>query len=226
MSGSDAAQDRAPSWRGVGRRWIAFPALAAAVLATADVTSLSFSTRDLQPDGSSTGTVTATANLRGTVMVKLASSKPSVAIVPSSVSVGRTGRATFRVSAVPGAAGCTFISARTGTTPARSELLFVHAPFAPEAPLRLTLSPSSVVGSATATGIVTLDRLAGENHVVTLASDNPAVTVPASVEIPLGRTSATFPVSTGPVSPSTCAVITATFGTTARALLKVFSIGG
>ncbi|HEX3303741.1 MAG TPA: hypothetical protein VHR64_12725, partial [Thermomicrobiales bacterium] len=75
----------------------------------------------------------------------------------------------------------------------------------------LTLSSTSVVGGKTSTATVRLDSAAlGGDLVIALSSSNPsAATVPGSVTIPGGSSSATFTVTTVPVSASTAVVITA-----------------
>ena len=93
------------------------------------------------------------------------------------------------------------------------------APPPPPPPSTSTLSsvainPSDVVGGDPATGTVTLTAAAPAGGVrVDLANDNPtAVTVPPSVIVPAGSTSATFPVSTNSVSNSQSATIVGTIG--------------
>jgi uncharacterized delta-60 repeat protein len=73
------------------------------------------------------------------------------------------------------------------------------------------LNPPSIQGGMTATGTVMLTSPAPAGGVVVkLESSNPAVaTVPASVTIPAGATSATFPVTTRAVTTQTTVRITA-----------------
>jgi len=59
---------------------------------------------------------------------------------------------------------------------------------------------------------VTLAAATPEAAVVSLSDNSSAVTVPASVTIPIGATSANFTVTTTSVTASTSAVITATYG--------------
>ena len=74
----------------------------------------------------------------------------------------------------------------------------------------LTLSPASVTGGSPATGTVTLDGLAPlGGALVTLSSSDPAVTVPASVTIPLGASRATFPPTTRAVALATAVAVSA-----------------
>lgn len=88
----------------------------------------------------------------------------------------------------------------------------------------LSLSASQVTGGAAVTGTVTLSAAAGASGtVVSLSSSAPAVAaVPASVTVPAGQTSATFPITTGAVAASTTAAIQATLdGKTLSASLTV-----
>jgi hypothetical protein len=208
------------------RMAIVIPALTAISLVTADVSSLTLSSTDVASGGLVTGTVTVSGRISGTARVSLASSNAAVAKVPATVSVGRLGRATFSVATAVGAAGCSHISARLGTTPSKSQLLFVQAPST--SGMGVGLNPSSVVGSQPATGRVFVGN-AGSNMTVQLSSSNPSVTVPATVQLIAEEVgfAASFPITTQVVAPSTCSVITATHdGKQARKLLKVFTISG
>ena len=101
------------------------------------------------------------------------------------------------------------------------------ANFVADAPkLTVTVSPPTVVGGTKSTGKVTLTAPApAGGAVVTLASDTPAATVPASLKVGAGATSKTFTVGTTPVAASTAATISASYsGTTAAATLTVTSV--
>src|SRR5918995_2000472 len=78
----------------------------------------------------------------------------------------------------------------------------------------LTVSPTDVVGPEQATGTVTLSSAAPSGgFTVDLTSDNTAAaTVPPSVTVPAGSTSATFTVSTKEVTNAQSAVIIGTVG--------------
>ncbi|GIV09313.1 MAG: hypothetical protein KatS3mg019_1404 [Fimbriimonadales bacterium] len=75
----------------------------------------------------------------------------------------------------------------------------------------LTLNPTSVVGGNSVTGTVTLTAAApAGGFVVNLSSSNTSIaSVPSSVTVPAGATSANFTVSTSAVSSSTSVTITA-----------------
>ena len=120
--------------------------------------------------------------------------------------------------------GCTTISARTANSPPSSTVAFVQPPVSPEAPLRLQLGSSKVAGGAATRGRVTLAQPAAGNTVVQLSSSSPFAGTPASVAIPAGTASATFPITTQNPGTLTCSVIRAISGNlSARALLKIAS---
>lgn len=82
----------------------------------------------------------------------------------------------------------------------------------------LTLSLSSVHGGGTSTGTVTIkDPAPAGGTTITLTSSSAAAVVPASVMIPQGATSATFPITTAVVTATMTANITATYLTQFRA---------
>lgn len=65
-------------------------------------------------------------------------------------------------------------------------------------------------GGVALNGIVSLDKPTIDNVTVSLASDNASATVPASVIIPAGSASATFPISTTSVATAQIATVSAT----------------
>lgn len=75
------------------------------------------------------------------------------------------------------------------------------------------VAPGNLTGGTTATGTVTISGPApAGGALVTLSSNNAAVSVPASVFIPAGLTSASFLVQTNPVATFVTVTLTATFG--------------
>ncbi len=82
----------------------------------------------------------------------------------------------------------------------------------------LALNPTSVVGGQSSTGTVTLNAPAGSGgFTVQLSSDNTSVaTVPSSVTVRAGQTSATFQVRTRAVTARTQVHITASVGRSSR----------
>lgn len=92
----------------------------------------------------------------------------------------------------------------------------------------VTLNPSTVTGGSPSTGTVTLSTSATSNISVTLTSSNTAAaTVPATVTVPSGQSSAAFNVTTYSVTSATTSTITASYnGSSANATLTVNSSGG
>src|SRR5215213_3091092 len=82
----------------------------------------------------------------------------------------------------------------------------------------VSMSPTSVVGGSTAQGTITLTGAAPSGGaVVTLSSANTSVvSVPASVTVVAGASSATFGVNTSAVAANTGVTITATYGGVSR----------
>lgn len=88
------------------------------------------------------------------------------------------------------------------TTQSSSNLRrFAHLTVTTAALAGLASSASSLAPSATATGTVTLNSPAGPSgKVVALTSSNPGISVPASVKVLAGQSSATFTISSSAVS--------------------------
>ena len=81
----------------------------------------------------------------------------------------------------------------------------------------VTLNPASVAGGASSTGTVTLTGPApAGGSVVTLASNNAAATLPATVTVAQGASSATFSIATTAVTSAVAPVITATMGASSK----------
>ncbi len=77
--------------------------------------------------------------------------------------------------------------------------------------LTLDMTPATVQGGGTSTGTITLKQAAPPGgEVVNLSTDNRAATVPATVTVAAHATTATFPISTNPVSSDTAVNVTAT----------------
>ncbi|MDR3689924.1 MAG: protease pro-enzyme activation domain-containing protein [Fimbriimonas sp.] len=87
----------------------------------------------------------------------------------------------------------------------------------------LSVSPPTVAGGSNATGTVTFASAVGaSNTTLYLSSNNPLATVPASLSISTGSTSATFQVVTqGVLSPQTVTISASFAGSTQSAVLNV-----
>jgi hypothetical protein len=93
----------------------------------------------------------------------------------------------------------------------------------------LTISPGTVTSgtSGAVSGTVTISAIAPTGGMeVSLGSNNSAATVPNSVIIPAGSSSATFPVDWSPVSVTTTATITAVMGNVKTATLTINPASG
>lgn len=210
------------------------------------VASLSLSPTTVTTGTSSTATVRLDANPPSPVSVTLSSANPALATVPTSVSVSASTKGAFKnfpVQTVSGAAGCTEISARLGSTLARKALITVK-PAAGSQNLQISFSRDPAVGGQTVTGtILYFSNTAGETRVIRLSSSHPGLaSVPASVRVTTVTTevaimgSATFPITTSTTGTTVCPIITAsaepvlTIGGTqtfaVKALLKLVTIGG
>lgn len=165
------------------------------------------------------GPVSSTATLTlngdppaGGALITLSSAN-AAATVPASATIPvGTRTATFTVTTVAvGTATSGNISGTyRGTT--RSASLTVNPLFA-----SITLSPASVGGGSNSTATARLNAAAPAGGVlITLSSNNPAATVPASVTVPAGATTATFIVTTSAVGANTTVDITGTDGVSTR----------
>jgi hypothetical protein len=86
----------------------------------------------------------------------------------------------------------------------------------------LSILPDTVVGGATATGNVTLGSASASKTVVDLHSSDPSATVPATLTIAKGSTTANFTIKTKSVTSETMPLITASSaGVTKDAMLMV-----
>ncbi len=199
------------------------------------VASVTVRPGDIPAGSSATGTVTLDAPALAGTRVQLSSADPSVATVPASVSLSGSAIGTsFSVSTTSGSAGCTEVSAKVMATPkqlatgiARTAFIYVLPVTPAGSPVQLRLQFPLVVGGTQLTGTVSLANPVSQKLPVSLSSNNPQVTVPSTVS-GFGRlNSGTFTISTTDSGRNTCAVITATQGSSvSKALLKIVTAGG
>src|SRR5882762_3028764 len=161
----------------------------------------------------STGSVTLNAPAPSSgALVSLSSSNTAVATVPANVTVpaGATS-ATFTVTtlAVSASTSVTISASYAGVTKTASLTVTAQPPTLTS----LVLSPTSVNGGSPSMGSVTLNAPAPSGGaLISLSISNTVVaTVPASVTIPAGATSATFTVTTLAVTSSTPITISASY---------------
>lgn len=146
----------------------------------------------------------------GGFSVGLSSTDASVASVPTSVVVPEGARsATFTITT--GNVTQTTLATVTATAGAISKNQTLAV--APVVLIGLSLNPATVVGGKTATGTVTIDSPAPVGGiVVAVSSSAPKIaSVPATVTIPAGATSASFLVTTTRVRRSTSVVISGAY---------------
>jgi hypothetical protein len=191
------------------------------------LSSLTLSPASVTGGNSSAGKVTLTAVApAGGAQITLSSGNTAAARVPASVTVAAgatTASFTVSTSAVSASTTVTIFASFSGVTKTAS-LTVTPVPPPPATLSSLTLNPSSVIGGLqSSTGRVTLTAPApAGGATVLLSSSSGAASVPSSVFVPAGATSATFTVNTPIVLLSTSVTISASYnGTTRTATLSV-----
>jgi hypothetical protein len=179
------------------------------------LTALTVSPTSVTGGTPATGTVTlGSAAPSGGVAVSLDSRLPGAATVPSAVTVpaGATS-VTFPVTTSAVDTTTVQLSATLGSATQFASLGITRA----SGLSALTLSPTTVVGGASSTGMVTLSSAAPSGGtVVTLSDNSGAATVPASITVAAGSTSRTFTVPTSTVTAQTAVVVTGSSGGVTR----------
>jgi hypothetical protein len=174
------------------------------------LSTLSLAPSTLNAGASSTGVVTSNQTApSGGLVVTLSSSNTTVATVPQSVTIpaGATS-ASFAVSTSANAATRTATITGTGGGVTQSAVLTSQGP----RPSTLSLNPSTVAGGSSSAGTVTLTQTAPTGGMVVALSstDTTVLTVPASVTVAAGASSASFTVSTTTGSVDRAAHVVAT----------------
>ena len=142
-------------------------------------------------------------------------SNSSLAVVPPTVTVpqnGTSGSFTVTTSAVSSKTTANLTASFGGAT------LTSVLTLTPEIPKTLAFSPTTPFGGTSTTGTVTMAAAAPTDTVVTLTvtSGGSAVgSIPATVTVPMGSSTATFPVGTNPVTVSTTVKVSASANGTA-----------
>jgi hypothetical protein len=181
------------------------------ILLPAPLSSITVSPTSLVGGTSTTVTVTL-ANIAGPYgnVIKFSTSSPEVTI-PATETVP-AGQTSYSFSAPTSAVSSSSVITITDTFFVYSQkttLTLTPAPIT-----SLSFNPTPVVGGQTTTGTVHLSGVAGPaGDVAKLSSNNADATVPATVTVLAGQSSATFTVHTVAVSSSKSVTITATLGT-------------
>jgi trimeric autotransporter adhesin len=194
------------------------------VSTTLTVSSVTVSPTSLQGGNSASGTVTLSgpAPSGGLTVVLGSNSSFASPVGPIAVAPGAT-TASFSIvtEAVPQNTTVQ-ISAILGSTSKQKSLTLTPPPTVTL--VTIGLNPYQVQGGTPSTGTVTLNEVAPFGGTrVALSSDTPsAASVPSSVTVPAGATSANFNITTQTVSANTFVTITATLGSTSlQATLEV-----
>ncbi|MGB9178835.1 MAG: FG-GAP-like repeat-containing protein, partial [Pyrinomonadaceae bacterium] len=162
--------------------------------------------------------------------IMLTSSRPDIAAVPRVIRANFSGQtsAFADFATAPVSAPTQVIITATYGGSSQSAILNVTPPAATAPSLTsLTLNPASVAGGSASQGAVTLSAAATAPTTISLTSSSaPLVSVPASVTVPAGATSANFTVSTQSVSSQFSATIGASLnGLSTSATLTVTPAG-
>ena len=174
--------------------------------------ALSFSPSTITAGQSSTGTVTLSGTAQGNISVTLAVTAGGSAVIsiPSSVTVlSGSKTATFTIVTTDVSTKTTVTVSATANGASKSGNLTVTA----NTPTAVTFTPSSVTGGSSSTGKVTFGKPLATTMSVALAivsGGNAIASMPASVSVPAGSTSATWTVVTQAVTATTTVQISAT----------------
>ncbi|HEY6136763.1 MAG TPA: hypothetical protein VI670_03275 [Thermoanaerobaculia bacterium] len=173
--------------------------------------------------GTSTGTITLDHAIQGVPASIAVASNNAAATVPSSVPInaGQT-QANFTVTSNQqvGSTTTAAISATMNTTVTANLTITPYAE--PQVTSLVLLQPTITANGGTSTGIVSCDHTTAIARTITLASDNPAATVPPSVTLAVGQSQASFTVTSNQqVASTTTANISATLNATASATLTI-----
>jgi len=181
-------------------------------------TSLTLDPAVTTGNNGSNGRVTAADPRNADITFSLSSSRPDVAQVPNSVIVPQFAAAGGFIitTTAPATRTVVTISVTGGGVTLTATLTVDPFPSTPPpaAISTLSLSPSTITGGASSTGVVTSTQSAPAGGLlVSLSSSDTAVaTVPASVTIAAGASSASFTVSTSPGTTTRTATITGSAG--------------
>ncbi|MCX7992782.1 MAG: S8 family serine peptidase [Fimbriimonadales bacterium] len=183
------------------------------------LSSLSLSPTTVLSGNTSTGTVTLTGPApSGGFVVNLSSSNTAAATVPSSVTVPAGSMTTnFTVSAQSVSVVTSVTITASAGSVSRQATLTVNPASTSVTLDSLTIQPTSVIGGRTATGTVRLTAPApAGGAVVQLRSSSTRASVPSSVTVPAGATSANFTITTRSARTITTVTITATYNGVSR----------
>ena len=183
------------------------------------LSSLSLNPTTVLSGNASTGTVTLTGSApSGGFVVNLSSNNTAVATVPSNVTVpagSMTTNFTVSTQSVSSTTSVTITASAGGVV--RQATLTVNPASTGVKLDSLTIQPTSVAGGGTATGTIRLTGPApAGGAVVQLRSSSSRASVPSSVTVPAGATSANFIIRTRSARTVATVTITATYNGVSR----------
>jgi hypothetical protein len=145
----------------------------------------------------------------GGATINLSSSNPGAVPVPATITMpGNTAWTQFQIQA----GQVTAPTPVTLTATLNSASASAQFTLQPSSLKSLTISPATISGGAQPQGIVMLNGQApAGGAVVSLSSNSPVVSPPASVTVAPGSFSASFPIPTSNVTANTTATVTATY---------------
>jgi hypothetical protein len=151
----------------------------------------------------------------GGAVVSLSSSAPS-AQVPATVTVGAgQTTATFPIATSPVVADTQATISAIYNSVTQTAVLTVAAPV--PALTTVSVQPATVLGGGSSTGYVSLDYPAPAGDAdISLSSSDPSVQMPATMTVETGQTTATFPVTSSPVSNDIQVTISAAYNSVIR----------
>ena len=174
---------------------------------------------------SATGTVTLSSPQSGPTVVQVSIIDTAPATLPTNSPPCPPSSRCHNVTVPAGATSASFtiatspvtfqfnlnVSAHLAGSPGQGALLLI-TPGGPPRLWGLSHSPDTVIGGEPATGTATLRAPAPSGGVVIpLSDDSSAASIPASVTVPAGQISATFPITTSAVTSTTTVTISTTF---------------
>jgi uncharacterized protein (TIGR03437 family) len=176
----------------------------------AQLTSLTCSPTSIANGGSGTCTVSLNSSASAAAAVSLSAQSPLT--VPQSVTIaaGQTS-ATFPFTSGATQAGLNASITASLNNQTQTSTISIAGPVQVQV-TGLTCTPSSINSSATANCIVTLAAPTSASVTVATSASTSAVTVPATVQIPAGQSSAAFTATAAAVSSDASAILTASAG--------------
>lgn len=175
------------------------------------IQSISLNPSSCTGGGTSAGTITLNGPAPQDGTTVTLSSSSLAAAVPTSVLITKGATSgSFSIDTSPVSSATTVLITGTVGPTAATATLTVN----PASLLSISVTPATVSGGISASGSINLTAPAPSSGLtIALTSSNSAASIPASLKIASGKSTASFSVKTIPVTTPTQATITATLGT-------------